>query len=112
MQEVEALCDQIMIINRGKIVATGSPANIKGLTSSVSQVIIVEFAETVHPNLFRKIEGINHLEAASGKSWRIKGGTTDLRPLIFKFAVENGLTILTLKREESSLEALFLEITK
>ena len=112
MQEVEALCDQIMIINRGKIVATGSPANIKGLASSVSQIILVEFAETVHPDIFRKIEGINHLEAASGKSWRIKGGTTDLRPLIFKFAVENGLTIITLKREESSLEALFLEITK
>ncbi len=112
MQEVEALCDQIMIINHGKIAATDSPANIKELASSASQVILVEFAEAVHPDLFRKIEGINHLEAASGNSWLITGSTTDLRPLIFKFAVENGLTILTLKREKSSLEAFFLEITK
>ena len=112
MQEVEALCDRIMIINHGKIVATGSPANIKGLATSVSKIILVEFAETVHPDLLRKIEGIDHLEATSGKSWLIKGGTTDIRPQIFKFAVENGLTILTLKREESSLEAIFLEITK
>ncbi len=112
MQEVEALCDRIMIINHGKIIATGSPANIKGLATSVSKKILVEFAETVHPDLLRKIEGIDHLEATSGKSWLIKGGTTDIRPQIFKFAVENGLTILTLKREESSLEAIFLEITK
>ena len=112
MQEVEALCDRIMIINHGKIVATDSPSNIKGLASPLSQIILVEFAEAVNPDLFRKITEITRLEARSGTSWLISGGESDLRPLIFKFAVENGLTILTLKREESSLESIFLEITK
>ena len=111
MQEVEALCDRIMIINHGKIVATGSPAHIKGLASNVSQSVLVEFAEAVHPDRIMKIEGITSLEASSGTGWIITGNTTDLRPLIFKFAVENGLTILTLKREESSLESIFFEIT-
>ena len=112
MQEVEALCDRIMIINHGKIVATDSPANIKGLASPFSQVILVEFAEAVNPDLFRKIAEITRLEAVTAASWLISGGESDLRPLIFKFAVENGLTILTLKREDSSLESIFLEITK
>ena len=112
MQEVEALCNRIMIINHGKIVATDTPANIKALANSTSQNVLVEFAESINPNTLLEIRGIIEIQHVSEKSWLLKGGETDLRPLIFRFAVDNSLTILTLNRQESSLENVFLEITR
>ncbi len=112
MQEVEALCDKIMIINKGKIVATDSPSNIKALATSASQKILVEFAEVINPQILLSINGLISYQPKSERIWIISGGKEDLRPLIFKFAVEHGLTILTLNKQESSLENVFLEIIK
>ena len=112
MQEVEAVCDRIIIINQGKIVATDTPANIKSLAKAGAHKILVEFAEVIEPDKLKEIKGIKELHRNSENTWVITGGETDLRPLIFRFAVENGFTILTLRRQESSLENVFLEITK
>ena len=112
MQEVEALCDRIMIINHGKIIATGSPENIKTLVNTNAQRILVEFSEPIIPDKLLEIQGVNDIQQGSGEGWLISGGEMDLRPLIFRYAVANNLTILTLSRQESSLEKVFLEITK
>lgn len=112
MQEVEALCDRIMIINHGKIVATDTPSNIKALATTGVQKILVEFAESINPDNLKKIQGIHEIQSLSEKTWLLLGGETDLRPLIFRYAVNNGLTILTLNKQESSLENVFLEITR
>jgi ABC-2 type transport system ATP-binding protein len=112
MQEADALCDRIMIINHGMIVATDSPANIKAMATRNVQKILVEFAEIVQPDLLMKIGEIIEIESVSEKTWLITCGEKDLRPLIFRFAVANGLTILTLNKQESSLENVFLEITR
>ena len=112
MQEVEALCDRIMIINHGKIIATGSPENIKTLVNTNAQRILVEFSEPIIPDKLLEIQGVNDIQQGSGEGWLISGGEMDLRPLIFRYAVANNLTILTLSRQESSLERVFLEITK
>ncbi len=112
MQEVEALCDRIMIINHGKIVATDTPANIKSLATTSIRKVLVEFAESINQSKLHEIEGIVEIQPLSEKTWLINGGETDLRPLIFKFAVANELTILTLNKQESSLENVFLEITR
>jgi len=112
MQEVEALCDRIMIINHGKIVATDTPGNIKALATTGAQTIYVEFAEVIHPDKFQEIKEIVEIHRVSDYSWLISGGETDLRPLIFRFAVTKGLTILTLNKKESTLENVFLEITR
>jgi len=112
MQEVEALCDRIMIINHGKIVATDTPRNIKALATTRVQKVLVEFAESINKDSLNDIEGIVEIQPLSEKTWLINGGETDLRPLIFRFAVANNLTILTLNKQESSLENVFLEITR
>ena len=112
MQEVEALCDRIMIINHGKIVATDTPSNIKALATANSQKILVEFAEPINSEKLKDIEGIIEIQNISEKTWLISGGGNDLRPLIFRFALANNLTILTLNKQESSLENVFLEIIK
>jgi len=112
MQEVEALCDRIMIINHGKIVATDTPRNIKALATTRVQKVLVEFAESINKDSLNDIEGIVEIQPLSEKTWLINGGETDLRPVIFRFAVANNLTILTLNKQESSLENVFLEITR
>lgn len=112
MQEVEALCDRIMIINRGKIVATDTPSNIKALTTNQGHTILVEFAESINPDKLLAIEGITEVKSLSAKTWLIRCGETDIRPLIFRFAVANNLTILTLNKQESTLENVFMEITR
>ncbi len=112
MQEVEALCDRIMIINKGKIVATDSPENIISLATSVSQTILVEFAELINPELLLSIKGLISYRQKSDRIWIISAGKDDLRPIIFRFAIEQGLTILTMAKEESTLENVFLEIVK
>ena len=112
MQEVEALCDRIMIINHGKIVASDTTANIKALATNRIQKVLVEFAEPVNQEKLFKIEGIIEIQELSDKTWIISGGESDIRPLIFRFAVANNLTILTLNKQESSLENVFLEMTR
>jgi ABC-2 type transport system ATP-binding protein len=112
MQEVEALCDRITIINHGKIIATDTPSNIKALSTANSQKILVEFAEPINPEKLKEIKEIIEIQNISEKSWLISGDGLDLRPLIFRFAVAHNLTILTLNKQESSLENVFLEMTK
>ncbi len=112
MQEVEALCDRIMIISRGKIVATDTPSNIKALATSRGQKVLVEFAEQINPDKLLGIEGITAIQPVSEKIWLVQGNDSDIRPLIFRFAVADNLTILTLNRQDSTLENVFLEITR
>lgn len=112
MQEVEALCDRIMIISRGKIVATDTPSNIKALATSRGQKVLVEFAEHINPDKILGLEGITGIQPVSEKTWLVQGNDTDIRPLIFRFAVADNLTILTLNRQDSTLENVFLEITR
>jgi len=112
MQEVEALCDRIMIINHGKIIATDSPANIKNLAITGNQSILVEFEESINPDKLSEIHGVTGIQPVSDQIFIITGGQDDLRPIIFRYAVANQLTILTLNKQESSLENVFLEITR
>ena len=111
MQEVEALCDRIMIVNHGKIVATDTPVNIKAMATRHAQKIFVEFAEAISRDKLMEIKEIIEIIRVSENTWLLTGGERDLRPLIFRFAVANALTILTLNKQESSLEKVFLEIT-
>jgi len=111
MQEVEALCDRIMIINHGRIVATDTPSKLKVLVSDPVQKILVEFAEFINTDSLLQIPGVTGIEPLLEKTWLVRGAEIDLRPQLFRFAVDNGLTLLTLKKQESTLENVFLEIT-
>jgi ABC-2 type transport system ATP-binding protein len=112
MQEAEAVCDRIIILNRGKIIADNTPSDIKALALSKTRKIQVEFAETVAEDQLAKIPGVDKVEAVSERTWTITSGDSDVRSEIFRFAVSKGLTILSLSQQESSLENVFLEIVK
>ena len=112
LQEAEAICNRIMIINQGKIVASDTPKNIKSLSICNLQDILVEFSEPIDRFKLLEIQNITEIQQLSGTSFLISGGETDLRPILFRFAVDNQLTLLTLNKQESSLENVFLQMTR
>jgi ABC-2 type transport system ATP-binding protein len=112
MQEAEAVCDRIIIINNGKIIADDSAEGIKMISSSNFRPVLVEFLQKVSPEQLKTIPGIKELKALTDFKYLIYGKNTDLRPYIFSFAVKNEYTILTMMQQESSLESAFLEMVK
>ncbi len=110
MQEVEAICDRVIIINKGKIVANNNQQALD--TSPKVQTIYIEFEGAVSSQLLSKIPGVTTVKAL-GNGWLIEGVTDqDLRKNVSKKAQEAGWLIMTLKLEKKSLEAVFKELTK
>ena len=110
MQEVEAICDRVVIINKGEIVAHDKASALAN--ESNVQTVFVEFDKSVSKSQLKKITAISKLEATES-GWLIESTETDdLRKLIAQFAQENQLLALTLRKEEKSLEELFKNLTK
>jgi len=112
MQEVEAICDRVIIIDQGKIVADDSTANLSGLSTSNLQ-FRVEFKEDIPEKELRKIAHVSSVEKISEKSWLIEAsGNKDIREDIFKFAVIHNYNVLSLSRQELKIEDVFRRLTK
>ena len=112
MQEVEAVCNRVIIINKGKIVADGGIAEIKSGSLSKKQVVVAEFKEPVKEEQLMKLEGVKRV-SKSGNLWELEAETTkDIRPIIYSFAVENKLTLLTLLQKQQNLESVFHQLTQ
>ncbi len=112
MQEVEAVCDKVMILNQGKIVAHETHDEIKRRALQKTRKVIVEFTEQVSVKIFESIHGVTKTEQISENRFIIYGSEQDIRPDLFGLAVKNNLTLLTLHEEETSMEKSFLEIIK
>ncbi|MNS42473.1 putative ABC transporter ATP-binding protein YxlF [compost metagenome] len=111
MQEVEAICDRVIIINNGKIVTDKKLDNL--ITEGKEQIIEVEFDNTVEEQLIAKIENISSYKNTHDKIWELTFTTDkDMRPAVFDFANANGLRTLQLNQKNKNLEAVFREITK
>lgn len=113
MQEVEAICNRVIIINKGEVVADGSIDQIKGDQFIQRQKVFVEFDKAPNPKALSAISGVGKIEQFSATIYILESGTrTDLRPEIFRFAVQNQLVLLTLKEQQQSLENVFHGLTK
>ncbi|MCK6638841.1 MAG: gliding motility-associated ABC transporter ATP-binding subunit GldA [Bacteroidia bacterium] len=111
MQEVEILCDRVIIINKGNIV-TDKETQVLQQGDQSKIVIIAEFDKAVSKSQLLKIAGVEDAANVSGNTWQIvTGPQTDVRSDVFKFAVENGLSVLGMQREERKLEDVFKELT-
>lgn len=111
MQEVEAVCDKVIIINKGEIVANETTEHLQKNTSK--QVYTVEFDAQVSKNSIKTISGVREAEQIGENTWRIStAGELDIRKEIFDFAVQNKLSVLTLNKEEQKLEDVFKQLTK
>lgn len=112
MQEVEALCNRVVIIDKGCIVADDTPKNLlKG--GKVSTAYRVEFKEKVSQQLLKNISGVENLTKLEDSVWLLYSvGNKDIRENIFKFAVKNNFSVLSLSVEEQKMEDIFQRLTK
>ena len=112
LQEVEAICDRIIIIDQGVIVADGTSSYIKTGKNGIMQTIYLEFNTNVDEKLLHHIQGVEKVQKISNKEFLLAGNIeTDLREVIFKFAMEHKLTLLTIQKKEESLEQAFRKLT-
>lgn len=108
MQEVEAVCDRVLIIKKGKILADQS---LSVLQDSTQQVIIILFDKTISNHDFKVLPNVASIQKEN-ESWILTfDAKKDMRPKLFDFAQERGLKILELSAKHKSLEILFREIT-
>ena len=111
MQEVEAICDRVIIIDKGNIVADNKLDHL--VAANKEQVIEVEFDYQVEEQLLARLENIASYKNTHDMTWELTFVTEkDMRPAIFDFANENGLKTLQLNQKNKNLEAVFREITK
>jgi ABC-2 type transport system ATP-binding protein len=111
MQEVSAICDRVIIIKQGKIVADDKAEDLQ--FEENKQVVYVEFEGDFSKNQLKKMSGITTVENVGENSWLIESDNSlDLRKFIAQFAQKNNLLVLTLRKEEKTLEEVFKELTK
>ncbi len=110
MQEVEAICDRVIIIDNGKIVTDKKLHNLK---ENTEQVIEVEFDYRVEEQAVSTIPHLKSYKNTFDNTWELTfESDKDMRPAVFDFAHDNGLKTLQLNQKNKNLEAIFREMTK
>jgi ABC-2 type transport system ATP-binding protein len=111
MQEVEAICDRVIIINNGQIVADKKLDHL--ITADKEQVIEVEFDYKIEEQAIARLPFLKSFKNTHDFSWELVFlADKDMRPTVFDFAHDNGLKTLQLNQKNKNLEAIFREITK
>ncbi|MFI5172781.1 MAG: gliding motility-associated ABC transporter ATP-binding subunit GldA [Chitinophagales bacterium] len=110
MQEVEAICDRVIIINKGELVADDSVANIREQRKGIT-IVTVEFKEPIDKYLLSQLKGIKNVSGDIKLIIEYEGDD-DIREKLFQFAVDNKYTLLNLNIQKQSLEDVFKEVTK
>jgi ABC-2 type transport system ATP-binding protein len=115
MQEVEALCDRVVVINKGEVVADDTLQNLK-LNLTTSSVVIIDLEVEVEREMLLNLSGVRQVEKVdivSPHRYRLYADPgVDLRPEIFRFAADRNLSLIGLKQEEGSLENVFHNLTQ
>ncbi len=110
MQEVEAICDRVIIIDNGKIVTDKKLNNLK---ENVEQIIEVEFDFRIEEQAVANIPHLKSYKNTFDNTWELTfSSDKDMRPTVFDFAHDNGLKTLQLNQKNKNLEAIFREMTK
>jgi ABC-2 type transport system ATP-binding protein len=110
LQEVQALCDRVVVINKGQIVADDKLENL--IQSYSKSVLVVEFEQAVAAAELQSLPGVERVEEIDTRKFKIipaKG--VDVRTEIFRFATEKNFALVGLRMEENSLEGIFRELT-
>ena len=110
MQEVEALCDRVIIINKGVVVAND---NIENLTKESDNVLIVEFDGKVTMEMLRNITGLKQAKSIKDNHWILEPkADLDIRQDLMRWAINNNVIIKSMQQEETSIEESFQRLTK
>ncbi|MGA0557808.1 gliding motility-associated ABC transporter ATP-binding subunit GldA [Larkinella sp. VNQ87] len=112
MQEVEALCNRVIIINRGRIVADGLLSDLQAISGD-SLAVIAEFEQDlIDETVLNELPGIQEVEALGEGRYRLTADkNSDLRAAVFRLAADKKLTLVGLKQQENNLEGIFKQLT-
>ncbi|RAU82951.1 gliding motility-associated ABC transporter ATP-binding subunit GldA [Pontibacter arcticus] len=112
MQEVTAICDRVIIINRGSLVANSDVASLQASDKS-EKVTLVEFEQTIDQTALQSIPGVLKVSIAENHTYRITSDkNADIRSSIFRIAAEYNWPLVGLRQEENSFEKIFQDLTK
>ena len=113
MQEVEAICHRILIINKGEIVANDITQNISQYTNKDKITVLVEFGNECSEKSLGKIASVENVKKVNENTWLLSNNQgVDIRENIFNYAVKNSNSVLSMQKLEKSLEEVFHELTK
>ncbi len=111
MQEVEAICDRVIIIDKGTIRADEGAKEI-GKNRLSGQTIQIELESAVSPNIWKKLKEVEEVRELPGNIYLLASSEKeDIRSKIFQFAVKQNLTVLSMNHKEKSLEEVFRDLT-
>lgn len=110
MQEVEAICDKTIIVNKGIIVADDKTQDLQNQISN-HLVLLVEFDKVIDIKLLQKIAGVNRVKHTQNNMWLFEIKEDNIRNNIFQFAVQHNMMVLTMQKESQSLETVFKKLT-
>ena len=112
MQEVEAVCDRVIIIDNGRIKADDNKEEIYSRLDKATLTIMVEFDSDIDGQQLLSIEGVTDVRLLKDRQWLLQSeSSSDIRPAVFRFAVDNQLTVLSLQQQEKTLEEVFRALT-
>lgn len=112
MQEVEAICQRIIIINKGTIAAEGNTLTMLSRETQGQQTVLVEVNRTIPVTDLLSLPGVSAVQSVGNSQWLVTGSIEpDIRTTLFEFAVARGLIVLSIQRKEKTLEEVFREIT-
>jgi ABC-2 type transport system ATP-binding protein len=112
MQEVEAICDRVIIIDKGVIVADEEKSKIYSMIKRPRQIVNVEFDKETQKSSLMEIANVSNVTQIINNNWILEAeGDEDIRPALFAFAVKNNFTVLSLQKQESNLEEVFRHLT-
>lgn len=111
LQEVEAICDRVIIINKGEIVADDSLSNLQKGTKQ-KHVVVVKFKEAIDKSLLEKLNGVSSVEETQTSNFKLQTNSSEsVRKQLLELAVQNNLNIISLQSEIESLEDIFRSLT-
>ncbi|HVF95766.1 MAG TPA: ATP-binding cassette domain-containing protein, partial [Flavisolibacter sp.] len=110
LQEVEAICDRVIIINKGKIVADDKLTNLQQASST--NLVRVSFKETLEAEWLKRLRGVQSVNKVDSYNWTIETDNPEVvRKELLQLAVEHNLNIASLQSENKSLEEIFRSLT-
>ncbi|MEO6813632.1 MAG: gliding motility-associated ABC transporter ATP-binding subunit GldA [Ginsengibacter sp.] len=111
LQEVESICDRVIIINKGNIVADDTLANLRS-ANKTSHIVVVQFGKNIDINLLKQLDGVENVEDVSNQYHLQTSNPEKVKKLLMEFSLQNNLDILSLQSKSTSLEEVFRNLTQ
>ena len=113
LQEVEAICDRVIIINKGELVADDKLSNLRQRSSSSSNTVKVSFKESIDKSWLEQLSAARSVNKIDANNWQLATDNPEqLRKQIFELALQHNLNIVSLQSESQSLEDVFRSLTQ